>query len=341
MTKLSLVDLFADPIRTRLHQVTAHAELADRTRSDLRHAATTTSDWHHRMATDSTAVTDHWHGSAAQRFAHRAAGAQHTLNTAAEALAAADTLVGGALDELRTSHAAIGRLLDEYTAQGAKVVAAASKLSDAGHPTALIDATNFLAKLADRYTKEADTAVRSARQALVTATGDLAALDKVLPKPEPVHHHHHHAKHHDGHGGTTTSSATVHIGHGLGSVTAPNARAATAVRAALSQLGVPYVWGGESPGHAFDCSGLTAWAYGRAGISLPHFASSQRIGKKVSEKDLKPGDLVIFSGHVTMYIGKGHVVAAPHTGTDVQIEPLFTSIPGDPFLGFYRPSVRP
>ncbi|HEX3648953.1 MAG TPA: C40 family peptidase [Pseudonocardiaceae bacterium] len=335
MTQLSLVDLFADPIRARLRQVTVHAELADHTRSDLRHAATTTSDWHHRLATRTTTLTEHWHGAAAEKFAHRAAGAQHTLNTAAEALAAADTLVSGALGEIQTGHATIRRLLDEYTAQGTRMVAAAQKLSAAGHPTALIDATNFLSKLADRYTSEADTAVRTAKQALVTATEDLAALDKALPKP--AHHHHQPTRHHDH---TTTSSTTVDIGHGLGNVTAPNAKAATAVRAALSQLGVPYVWGGESPGHAFDCSGLTAWAYGRAGISLPHFASSQRIGKKVSEQDLKPGDLVIFSGHVTMYVGKGHVVAAPHTGTDVQIEPLFTSIPGDPFLGFYRPSVR-
>ncbi|HEY1571820.1 MAG TPA: C40 family peptidase [Pseudonocardiaceae bacterium] len=335
MTQLDLVDLFADPIRQRLRQVTTHAEQVDRTQTDLRHAATTTSDWHHRMAARTTELTDHWHGTAAQRFAHHATDAQHRLNTVADALAAADTLVTGALGEVRTGHATIRGLLDEYTAQGTKMVAAARKLSNAGHPTAMIDATNFLVKLADRYATEADTAVTTAKQALVTATEDLAALDEALPTPQKHGAKHHHSDH------TTTSGTTVDIGHGLGSVTAPNARAATAVRAALSQLGVPYVWGGESPGHAFDCSGLTAWAYGRAGISLPHFASSQRIGKKVSEQDLKPGDLVIFSGHVTMYIGKGQVVAAPHTGTDVQIEPLFTSIPGDPFLGCYRPSVRP
>jgi cell wall-associated NlpC family hydrolase len=336
MTEFNLVDLFADPIRARLHQVTMHAQLAEGTQNDLRHAATTTDEWHHRMASRTTELTDHWHGSAAERFAHRAADAQHRLHTVAEALAAADTLITGALGEVRTGHAAITRLLDEYTAQGTKMVAAARKLSAAGHPTAMIDATGFLVTLADGYTKEADTAVWTAKQALTTATEDLTALDKALPEPPK---HVHHPEH--GHGGTTTtSSIKVDIGHGLGTVTAPNAKAATAVRAALSQLGVPYVWGGESPGHAFDCSGLTAWAYGRAGISLPHFASSQRIGKQVSEKDLQPGDLVIFSGHVTMYIGKGQVVAAPHTGTDVQIEPLFTSIPGDPFLGFYRPSVR-
>jgi cell wall-associated NlpC family hydrolase/uncharacterized protein YukE len=360
-TTSPLVDLFADPIRSRLHQLTEHADLVDRTQSELRHAATTVADQRQQLGTRTTDLTEHWHGSAADQFAHRAAGTRHSLTTLAEAVAAADVLVSGALAAIRTGHGTVARLLDEYTGQGGQLVAAAMKLLDAGHPTALIDAAGALSTLSDRCVAEADTAVHTARQALVTATEDLAAVDKQLPQPKAVHHQthpaatpktvshhqpHHQSAHHKpahGDGGTTAPSGAtqVDIGHGLGTVTAPNAKAATAVRAALSQLGVPYVWGGESPGKAFDCSGLTAYAYGKAGISLPHFASSQRIGEKVpSEADLKPGDLVIFSGHVTMYIGKGQVVAAPHTGTDVQIEPLFTSIPGDPFLGFYRPSVR-
>ena len=335
MTKSPLVDLFADPIRSRLHELTVHAGLADRTQTELHDAAVAVARWRDQLRDRTSTVTQHWHGKAADQFAHHTNGVTHTLTTTAEAFAVADTLVVGALGGIRTGHATIQRLLDEYTRQGNQVVAAAMKLLDAGHPTALLDAANFLSGLSAKYVAEADTAVRTAKQALHNATAEFDALDKLLPVPKqkPAKHTHH--------GTTTVSGATeVHIGHGLGTVTAPNPRAATAVQAALSQLGVPYVWGGESPGHAFDCSGLTAWAYGKAGISLPHFASSQRIGKRVSEKDLKPGDLVIFSGHVTMYIGKGHVVAAPHTGTDVQIEPLFTSIPGDPFLGFYRPSVK-
>ncbi|HEX3588292.1 MAG TPA: C40 family peptidase [Pseudonocardiaceae bacterium] len=339
MTTSPLVDLFADPIRSRLRQLTVRAATTDRTQTELHDATVAVTRWRDQLHDHTATVTQHWHGKAAEQFAHRATGVGKTMTTTAEAFAIADTLVVGALGEIRTGHAAVQRLLDEYTGQGNQVVTAAMKLLDAGHPTALLDAANYLSTLSGRYVTEADTAVRTAKQTLLTATEQLGSLDKLLPDPKPKPKPTHHTVHHDG--GTTASSATqVHIGHGLGTVTAPNAEAATAVKAALSQLGVPYVWGGESPGHAFDCSGLTAWAYGKAGINLVHFASSQRVGKRVSEQDLKPGDLVIFSGHVTMYIGKGHVVAAPHTGTDVQIEPLFTSIPGDPFLGFYRPSVR-
>lgn len=342
-TPSPLVDLFADPIRGRLRQLADRADLVHSTQTELRAAATSVTGQRTRFDKRTTELTQHWHGTAADKFAHHAGGARGSLTTLAEALAATDVIAVGALSGIRTGHATVSHLLDEYTGHGEQVVAAATKLADAGHPTALLDAAGALSTLANRYVAEADTAVRTARQALTRATDDLTAVLKRLPEPKPVTHQkpaHHHSTH--GNGGTTASSATtVHIGHGLGSVTAPNAKAATAVRAALSQLGVPYVWGGETPGKAFDCSGLTAYAYGKAGISLPHFASSQRIGAKVpSEADLKPGDLVIFSGHVTMYLGKGQVVAAPHTGTDVQIEPLFTSIPGDPFLGFYRPSVR-
>lgn len=323
----ALVEEFARPIRDRLRLLTDKADLVARTRSELRGAAITTAEQDAAFTKATSAVTEHWRGAAADRFAHRVAASQHTLTAVAEALAVADVVVSDAAAAIHTGRATVSRLLDEYVAQGDKVVAAATKLLAAGHPTALLDMAGYLPRLADGYITDADAAVRTARQALRTATWNLTELDPLLPEPKRLA------------AVVTSGATTVDIGHGLGTVTAPNARAATAVRAALSQLGVPYVWGGESPGHAFDCSGLTAWAYRKAGITLPHFASSQRIGKRVSEKDLEPGDLVIFSGHVTMYIGKGHVVAAPDTGTDVQIQPLFTAIPGDPFLGFYRPSV--
>lgn len=328
-----VVDLFADPIRERLHHLADRAEVAERAQTELRQAATTLTDQRDRLRTEQTAVTEHWHGTAASSFTTRASAVTGTLTATAEALSGAGDVLTGVLGEIRTGHAAISRIVDEYVSAGNQLMAAAAKMVGNGHPTALIDAIGYLSKLSKRYAGEADTALHGVRTALDTATTDLATLERMLPTPPRQHRTQQHPT-------RTASATTVHLGHGLGTVTAPNPRAATAVRAALTQLGVPYVWGGESPGHAFDCSGLTSWAYAKAGISLPHYASSQRIGRKVSEKDLAPGDLVIFSGHVTMYLGKGHVIAAPHTGTDVRIEPLFTDIPGDPFLGFWRPSVR-
>jgi cell wall-associated NlpC family hydrolase len=130
----------------------------------------------------------------------------------------------------------------------------------------------------------------------------------------------------------------IDLPNGLGAVDAPNAKAAGAVREALTQLGVPYVWGGESQGKGFDCSGLTQWAYGKEGISLPHDAAAQNIGERVSQANLAPGDLAVWDGHVAMYIGNGQMIEAPHTGDVVHIVPVRTSNAGDAFEGFFRPT---
>ena len=98
-----------------------------------------------------------------------------------------------------------------------------------------------------------------------------------------------------------------------------------AVKVAMDQLGKPYQWGAAGP-DSFDCSGLTMFAYARAGISLPHLAASQfNEGRHVSRAELLPGDLVFFEknlGHMGMYIGNGNFIHAPHTGDVVKISPL-------------------
>jgi cell wall-associated NlpC family hydrolase len=104
---------------------------------------------------------------------------------------------------------------------------------------------------------------------------------------------------------------------------APNPRAAAAVRAALSQLGKPYVWGATGP-NAFDCSGLTQWAYRQAGVDISRTTFTQiHDGPAVPRSMVAPGDLVFPNrGHVVMYIGNGQVVEAPSAGQNVKVSPM-------------------
>ena len=98
-----------------------------------------------------------------------------------------------------------------------------------------------------------------------------------------------------------------------------------AARLARRYVGVRYVWGGASPRHGFDCSGLVMYVYGKLGISLPHHAASQySYGRNVSRWALKPGDLVFFSGlgHVGLFIGKGRFIDAPQSGAVVRVTSL-------------------
>jgi cell wall-associated NlpC family hydrolase len=93
---------------------------------------------------------------------------------------------------------------------------------------------------------------------------------------------------------------------------------------AMKYLGVPYAWGGATPG-GFDCSGLVMYVYGQLGISLPHYAAAQYgAGSPVPRDQLQPGDLVFFDGlsHVGIYIGGGQMVHAPQTGDVVKIEAI-------------------
>jgi cell wall-associated NlpC family hydrolase len=106
--------------------------------------------------------------------------------------------------------------------------------------------------------------------------------------------------------------------------------AAAALAAAESQIGVPYVWGGESPGGGFDCSGLTQWAWRQAGVDLPRTAAAQYGAvAHIPLSDLQPGDLVFWGyggiDHVGIYVGGGEVVHAPDTGSLVQVQAIWNS----------------
>jgi cell wall-associated NlpC family hydrolase len=124
-----------------------------------------------------------------------------------------------------------------------------------------------------------------------------------------------------------------------------SAAARKAVAVALAQLGSPYVWGADGPG-TFDCSGLTSFAYAAAGITIPRVSRAQFAAygmRPIDPLHLVAGDLVFFADtpanpstihHVGMYIGKGLMVEAPHTGAVVRT----SSIWRPSYAGAVRPA---
>ena len=146
--------------------------------------------------------------------------------------------------------------------------------------------------------------------------------------------------------------AATHVSSGK----APSQAAATAIHWAFEEIGVPYSWGGgneDGPSYGFaqgqntkgfDCSGLTLFVYGKAGIHLDHYTGTQwNQGRRISSRsDLLPGDLMFFAydtsnaatiHHVSIYIGKGKMIHAPQTGDVVKV----SSYARDDFIGGTRP----
>jgi cell wall-associated NlpC family hydrolase len=121
--------------------------------------------------------------------------------------------------------------------------------------------------------------------------------------------------------------------------------ATSAVQVALAQVGTPYLWGGETPGLGFDCSGLVHHAYASAGVQLPRTAQTQYDAGPLLPpgEPPQPGDLVFFGTgpdritHVGIALGQGRMVDAPRTGALVRVEPIagFGRL-----VGISRPAAR-
>lgn len=151
------------------------------------------------------------------------------------------------------------------------------------------------------------------------STSDQAIINKVMNNPRGGGN--------AGVSGTTTTQART-AGNNMSSI---SGSAKQAVSAAESQVGVPYQWGGETPGVGFDCSGLVQWAYKQAGVNLPRTSQEQwsALAKRsVPLNKVQEGDLVFTAGsdgtagapgHVGLMISGNRLIQAPYTGADVQI----------------------
>ncbi|HEY6309816.1 MAG TPA: C40 family peptidase [Streptosporangiaceae bacterium] len=129
---------------------------------------------------------------------------------------------------------------------------------------------------------------------------------------------------------------------GAGTMTA--GQLTTALRAAESRQGLPYMWGAAGPS-AFDCSGLVQWSFAQAGVRMPRVAADQaRTGPAVPVTQLEPGDLLFYHtdptapgyiSHVAIYLGNGWMIQAPQPGEHVEVVPANL---GSEFAGAIRVS---
>ncbi len=185
-------------------------------------------------------------------------------------------------------------------------------------------AAKLEAEVARRARAEADAAAAAAaKQKATTTTSGSGNSSAPAPAPSP-------GRGGGGSGSTGSSGSSGGSGNSGGTggssggtVPPVSGRAGVAVAAAYSVLGTPYHFAGETPFVAFDCSGLTKWAWGRAGVSLPHQSGAQYASTPHVPKDqVQPGDLIFYKspiGHVAIYIGGGQMIHAPATGDVVKI----------------------
>jgi cell wall-associated NlpC family hydrolase len=148
------------------------------------------------------------------------------------------------------------------------------------------------------------------------------AVAKPKPKPRPV--------------AAVVSAALENRNNGTSPVSRSTTRysnpaqsSSEIVNIARTLLGIPYVYGGETPS-GFDCSGFTMYVFGKAGISIPRTASAQQDAA-TPVSDPKPGDLVFFGSpawHVGIYTGNGMMIDSPREGKSTSERPIFSGVSG-------------
>jgi peptidoglycan DL-endopeptidase CwlO len=358
---------YEQPIKEAGEKLQGDTGAATRAQDDLSQLSQKLTSYSAQHQGEASRLQGNWVGDRGDLFGVQAKEHTDALDTAAGWASTTARTIGDATGLVQQAEQQVNALLGEFRADAEALAAAASASRD---PGAEQQARAVIAGMSAKYAKEAADIVNSAKGRLDQLMSSLPAAPASQISSGPLggraassgggggggyHSHGGNASGGGGGGGgggghassgpAITTPPSDQYGSGTQvrlpggqTVDAPNERAAIAVRAALSKLGLPYVWGGTDPNHGMDCSGLTQWSYGQAGIKLPRTAATQTIGQKVDINDIQPGDLLIWSGHVAMYIGNGQIVEEPQPGEACHVRPMRTTNCGEPFYGVFRPS---
>ncbi|KAF0968789.1 MULTISPECIES: bifunctional WXG100 family type VII secretion target/C40 family peptidase [Gordonia] len=314
------VELFIEPLRLLVGALGTGVLAPGNPAQTIRSAASAVDAARRGSVAATEAVRPHWEGSGADAATDAAVGLQQSMGALTGDADEFARLVESAGSKVRSASTQLGALVDSLERRAR---AFGSELfTPAGLLTMLPVAAEHLGRGLEIVSRtRAD--LRSDTDAMASLGRRIAPAAVTTAAPPGERH------------SESPASGRVPITLPDGSVAyAPDERAAKAVRAALSQRGVPYVWGGTTPA-GFDCSGFTRWAYRQAGLELPRLAQDQdTAGFRVSRAQLQPGDLAVWSGHVAMYIGNDQMIEA---GDPVGVSPVRTANLDQTFEGFFRP----
>lgn len=357
------IEQYIQPIETAAKKLQTNDATAGKLRGDLDSAASELRDHGDQAKGDADKLRAQWDGGKGTTFEGKAGKAPTSLEHAAADAAQISKKVGDAMGKVAEARKDVEQLKTEFISKANTIKQAAEAAKTEGKAAAL------LKKMGAQYAHAAAQIVNAAKGSLSGAAGASTTASSAGPTSAgPIGSRSSGSAAATGTssagggatggggggggGATSTGSAetvpppkndynngtkTVKLPGGK-EVEAPNKRAAAAVRAAMSRKGLPYKWGGTNPKTGMDCSGLTQWAYGQAGVKLPRTSGGQTVGKKVDVKDIQPGDLVVWDGHVAMYVGDGKIIEEPHTGAVCHITDMRTSNAGDALKGVFRPS---
>jgi cell wall-associated NlpC family hydrolase len=233
-----------------------------------------------------------------------------------------------AIDALRAAHIELSRQQATLAGAEAQAAAAVTGLASAqkGAAAAAVSTQAAYAQAQAQLGQAQLVAAQAQQAAANQARIDAAVAAGRSLTSAPRSHGTSGAGAYVGHSSGGGSTGNAFGGGGSASLPPPSNAAQAAIYYAQQQLGKPYVYGGAGP-DSFDCSGLTAWAWGHAGHGLPHSSEQQYYDTTfVPVSQLQPGDLVFYGNpphHVGIYVGNGQMIDALHTGTNVEYDSIY------------------